>query len=203
MAGIFNDSKTFVDMKMHASPEETLAKFEAFMASHDQKPSKDDLKKWVEMNFAKPGSEFESWIPNDWHENPKFLNNIKNEDFRRFASNLHGLWLELGRKMTKDVAENTNLYSIIPVPNPVIVPGGRFREFYYWDSYWIIRGLLLSEMYSVSIRTINLLTILFKYVYPDRLLRECWKITCPLLNALVLFQMVAVSIIRLVPNHPC
>lgn len=38
------------------------------------------------------------------------------------------------------------LYSIIHVKNPVIVPGGRFREFYYWDSYWIIRGLLYSEM---------------------------------------------------------
>lgn len=28
----------------------------------------------------------------------------------------------------------------------MIVPGGRFREFYYWDSYWIIRGLLVSQM---------------------------------------------------------
>lgn len=34
--------------------------------------------------------------------------------------------------------------------NPVIVPGGRFREFYYWDSYWIIRGLLFSEMYQTA-----------------------------------------------------
>lgn len=24
--------------------------------------------------------------------------------------------------------------------------GGRFREFYYWDSFWIVKGLLLSEM---------------------------------------------------------
>lgn len=32
--------------------------------------------------------------------------------------------------------------------NPVIVPGGRFLEFYYWDSYWVIRGLLQSEMYQ-------------------------------------------------------
>lgn len=32
----------------------------------------------------------------------------------------------------------------------VIVPGGRFREFYYWDSYWIIRGLLHSEMYDTA-----------------------------------------------------
>ena len=28
-------------------------------------------------------------------------------------------------------------------------PDGRFREQYYWDSYWHIRGLLVSELYSV------------------------------------------------------
>lgn len=42
------------------------------------------------------------------------------------------------------------MYSIIHVDNPVIVPGGRFREFYYWDSYWIIRGLLYCEMYTTA-----------------------------------------------------
>ena len=31
---------------------------------------------------------------------------------------------------------------------PFIVPGGRFREMYYWDSYWTIQGLLVSEMYD-------------------------------------------------------
>jgi alpha,alpha-trehalase len=31
-----------------------------------------------------------------------------------------------------------------------IVPGGRFREWYYWDSFWIIRGLLVSEMYETA-----------------------------------------------------
>lgn len=46
--------------------------------------------------------------------------------------------------------KNPDLYSIIHINNPVIVPGGRFREFYYWDSYWIIRGLLYSEMYKTS-----------------------------------------------------
>lgn len=46
--------------------------------------------------------------------------------------------------------KNPDLYSIIHVKNPVIVPGGRFREFYYWDSYWIIRGLLASEMFETA-----------------------------------------------------
>ncbi|KIH47622.1 alpha,alpha-trehalase, partial [Ancylostoma duodenale] len=42
-------------------------------------------------------------------------------------------------------------YSIIPVPNPFVVPGGRFREIYYWDSFFIIKGLLASRMY-VTVR---------------------------------------------------
>lgn len=46
--------------------------------------------------------------------------------------------------------ERPELYSIIHVNNPVIVPGGRFREFYYWDSYWIIRGLLITEMHHTA-----------------------------------------------------
>lgn len=45
---------------------------------------------------------------------------------------------------------NPDLYSIVYVKNPVIVPGGRFREFYYWDSYWIVRGLLITEMYTTA-----------------------------------------------------
>lgn len=52
--------------------------------------------------------------------------------------------------MIDDVRENPEYYSIIHVDNPVIVPGGRFIEFYYWDSYWIIRGLLLSDMTNTA-----------------------------------------------------
>lgn len=150
MAGIYKDSKTFVDMKMNAVPSKTLAEFDVFMAQHEQKPSNAELKQWVEDNFSEPGSEFENWVPDDWHKNPKFLERIKSDEFRSFASDLHGLWLDLGRQMKKDVRDNNDLYSIIYVDNPVIVPGGRFREFYYWDSYWIIRGLLLSEMYNTA-----------------------------------------------------
>ena len=50
--------------------------------------------------------------------------------------------------MKDDVRENPDLYSIIYVPHPVIVSGGQLRDFCYWDSYWVIRGLLLSEMYT-------------------------------------------------------
>ena len=36
------------------------------------------------------------------------------------------------------------------LPNPVVVPGGRFREIYYWDSFWIIKGLLACGMKNTA-----------------------------------------------------
>ncbi|XP_058060859.1 trehalase isoform X1 [Anopheles bellator] len=150
MSEIYPDSKTFVDMKMRKSPNETLDAFHEFMVGQNNAPSNAKLLEWVEANFEKPGAEFENWIPDDWAPRPKFLDRIQDVDLREFANQLHQIWHQLGRKMTTDVALNPDLYSIIHVDNPVIVPGGRFREFYYWDSYWIVKGLLLSEMYSTT-----------------------------------------------------
>lgn len=149
MARIYNDSKTFVDMKLKQSPEVTLKLFDEFI---DKKPTptKEEIQVWVEENFDERGSEFEPWIPDDFEKSPEILNRINDKELRSYAEELNGVWLDLGRKMKKNVADNPELYSIIYVENPVIVPGGRFLEFYYWDSYWIIRGLLLTQMTNVS-----------------------------------------------------
>src|ERR687888_434548 len=34
--------------------------------------------------------------------------------------------------------------SLIPLPQQYVVPGGRFREVYYWDSYFTMLGLVAS-----------------------------------------------------------
>ncbi|KAL7015075.1 hypothetical protein ACKWTF_016270 [Chironomus riparius] len=145
LAHIYADSKTFVDMKLKQSPAKTLEIFDEFLSKNPD-PSTEDLKKWVESNFEEPGSEFENWKPDDFTKNPAVLDKISDKSFRSFAYDLNGIWNDLGRKIKKEVHENEELYSIIYVENPMIVPGGRFREFYYWDSYWVLRGLLLSEM---------------------------------------------------------
>ena len=33
--------------------------------------------------------------------------------------------------------------------------GGRFREQYYWDSFWIVEGLLESELYDIVNATLH------------------------------------------------
>jgi alpha,alpha-trehalase len=59
--------------------------------------------------------------------------------------------------MKDDVKRHPNRYSLIHVPHPFVAPGGRFREFYYWDTYWIVKGLLASEMYnSTKLMIMNL-----------------------------------------------
>ena len=179
-------------MKLKQSPEITLQLFDEFMAkSSNGKPSKDEIQQWVETNFDPRGSELEIWKPTDYKENPEVLNKINDKEFRNFAKNLNEIWEELGRKMKDDVKTNPDLYSIIYVPNPVIIPGGRFLEFYYWDSYWIIRGLLLSEMTNVSKKK------LFCEIYSRnshcRPLKECYKISCQLSTALGLSPMAVES----------
>lgn len=160
MSRIYPDSKTFVDMKLKKSPDETLKAFDEFMAKHSNNPTKDEIQAWVEANFDPRGSELVVWKPTDYKENPEILNKINDKELRNFAKSLNEIWEELGRKMIDDVKTNPELYSIIYVENPVIVPGGRFLEFYYWDSYWIIRGLLLSEMTNVSSKQAKIFKII-------------------------------------------
>ena len=60
------------------------------------------------------------------------------------------LWDVLSRKCSDDLVSNPKQFSKLVLPNGFVMPGGRFREIYYWDSFWIIRGLLLCEMYETA-----------------------------------------------------
>ena len=55
------------------------------------------------------------------------------------AEHITMLWNEL----TRQPAE-ANSSSLIPLPYPYIIPGGRFREIFYWDSYFTMLGLRVS-----------------------------------------------------------
>ncbi|KAK8752669.1 hypothetical protein OTU49_006746 [Cherax quadricarinatus] len=150
LAKVFNDSKYFVDMKLRRSPEEIERRFSTLLNNTQDHPSEAEMKKFIVENFDKPGTEFESWIPDDWKVHPKFIYSIYDLPLRDWALEINKKWKVLGRKLSRDVQVNNSLYSQIYVPNPFIVPGGRFMELYYWDSYWIIEGLLLSEMYATA-----------------------------------------------------
>ncbi|KAM3921227.1 trehalase [Leptodactylus fuscus] len=151
LAKIFNDDKHFVDMGLKDTPANTIKKFQSLLLRYKSGPiDREKLIEFVNTSFTHPGTEFEDWNPLDWHEKPKFLSHITDPALRSWAAHLHDLWKSLGRKINQNVKDQPELHSQIYVPNPVIVPGGRFIEFYYWDSYWVINGLLLSEMYDTA-----------------------------------------------------
>ncbi|GLG99252.1 Trehalase, partial [Gryllus bimaculatus] len=150
MKAIFPDSKTFVDMKLRYPWKETVDKFEDLYKQSGGKVTRDKVEQFVKDNFEPVASEFEKWNPPDWKPVPKFLKKIKDPKLWEFAKKLNTIWKFLGRKITDVVRENQELYSIIYIPYGVIIPGGRFRETYYWDSYWINRGLITSEMFYTA-----------------------------------------------------
>ena len=85
----------------------------------------------------------------------------------------HRLWPLLTRTTTKE-----NFSSFIDVPYPFVVPGGRFREFYYWDTYFTMLGLVRSneielinnmlDNFAYLIRTIGHIPNGNRYYYEGR-----------------------------------
>nr|WP_048849512.1 alpha,alpha-trehalase TreF [Tanticharoenia sakaeratensis] len=54
---------------------------------------------------------------------------------------ISGMWDVLTRQPDTPVAYS----SLLPLPYPYVVPGGRFSELYYWDSYFTMIGLYESQ----------------------------------------------------------
>ena len=55
----------------------------------------------------------------------------------------------------------------------MLVPGGRFRESYYWDTYWIVLGLIATDMLDTAENIIlNFAAIIDRYGYIPNGLRQ-------------------------------
>lgn len=117
---VFPDSKTFVDCIAKYSYEDIRNKY---LEMKDQ--SNFDLNAFVHENFEIP---------------PSISSDFKSDPSRTAAEHINVLWSVLKRE--SDQAQEGS--SLIPLPEPYIVPGGRFREVYYWDSYFTMLGLVES-----------------------------------------------------------
>ncbi|KAI3501459.1 hypothetical protein L1887_29328 [Cichorium endivia] len=117
------------------------------------------------MNGAEEDLEYVK--PIDFVAEPEgFLPKVAHQGVRNWALEVHSLWKNLSRKVSDQVLENPQLHTLLPLKNPVIIPGSRFQEVYYWDSYWVIRGLLASKMYETAKGIIfNLIDLIDTYGY--------------------------------------
>lgn len=119
-AKLFPDQKTFADAVPKSDPLMILADYRM-----QRTQSGFDLKHFVEMNFTLP-AEGEKYVP---------------PAGQTLRAHIDDLWPVLTR--TTDKASN-KWDSLLPLPKPYVVPGGRFREVYYWDSYFTMLGLAES-----------------------------------------------------------
>lgn len=145
------DSKTFVDMPMVVDPQDIVEAFEvAFGDVSANPPTREQLAFFVSQYFYVAGSDTVPHVPADWQASPPQLTGIGNGTLREWALGLNDLWLQLGRRIIPSVRDYQQRFSLIWQPYPMIVPGGRFLESYYWDSYWIVLGLIQSGMLETA-----------------------------------------------------
>lgn len=122
MAGVFPDSKTFADCTPKMTDQEILDIYES-NKSHPEF----HLKAFVLQHFDLPPS-YSSGFVSDANLSPQ--------------EHIRALWPYLTRNPDTTTDGRSTL---IPLPHPYIVPGGRFGEIYYWDSYFTMLGLQVDN----------------------------------------------------------
>ncbi|TXB63119.1 alpha,alpha-trehalase TreF [Phaeodactylibacter luteus] len=121
MQQVFPDGKTFVDCTPK-QPDDAI--LQAYAEMGDEPDF--DLRAFVLQYFELP-RQYASGFQTDMSRTP--------------AEHIEALWPVLTRQPDSQSTKGT----LIPLPNAYIVPGGRFGEIYYWDSYFTMLGLEVSE----------------------------------------------------------
>src|SRR6267143_350728 len=120
LSGIFPDSKEFVDARPRSDPRTIEARYDSARRTPGFV-----LRAFVEQNFVLPQPAGDGYHTVASQTMPEHIK---------------ALWPVLTRPPNSSDARS----SLIPIPNPYVVPGGRFREVYYWDSYFTMLGLVQS-----------------------------------------------------------
>jgi len=121
LSGIWHDGKVISDATPIFEVDVILTKYEK------QKNSPNfDLKVFFENHF-------------DYFSVP--TQDFKSDTLMSVSDHISRLWPHLSRSADKEIPGS----SLIPLPNPYVVPGGRFNEIYYWDSYFTMLGLEVSQ----------------------------------------------------------
>jgi alpha,alpha-trehalase len=121
LAHLYPDSKTFADMVPNAPPQQIVADY-----ARQKDKAQFALKSFVEQRFTLPARETKNYV---------------SDPNQSITAHIDTLWSVLRRDPD---ASASPWSSLLPLPYPYIVPGDRFDEIYYWDSYFIMLGLRQS-----------------------------------------------------------
>ncbi len=121
LAAIYEDSKTFVDLV----PKAHFAVLERKYLKERQQEGF-DLATFVHTNFMDKSMTSLSF---------------STDTTKTMYEHIELMW----DKLTRGPDASIPYSSRIPLPHKYVVPGGRFQEIYYWDSYFTMEGLLAAE----------------------------------------------------------
>lgn len=122
---VYKDGKTFVDLV----PRRRMKQIQQEYLLERQDPNF-DLREFVSRHFYE-------FAPHK--DRPQF----QSDTSRTVSEHIHLLWNELERRNRRTRG------SLIALPYPYIVPGGRFSEQFYWDSYFIMLGLAVDKRWDM------------------------------------------------------
>jgi alpha,alpha-trehalase len=114
---VFADCKDFVDCVPRGDPQAILDAYRRERRAPDF-----DLPAFVRGHFAAP-----MVAPGDYVAPPGLT----------LAQHIDALWPVLTRQPRRHPVRS----SLLPLPHAYVVPGGRFAELYYWDTYFTMLGL--------------------------------------------------------------
>ena len=126
LSEMFPDSKTFVDYR----PKESFQSLE---------------QKYLEQRKNKDFS-LDSFVSNHFEPFPELPGLKENDTLSDMYDHIERMWPML----QKEADRVEEFSSKIALPKAYIVPGGRFREIYYWDSYFTLEGLLVGGRYDLA-----------------------------------------------------
>ena len=130
-AGLFADSKVFPDAVPKSAPGSILELYRRHPAD-----SPAALRRFVDENFS---------LPFDAAPAAAVLKPLP------IAAHIDALWDQL----TRSPGPAPPYSSLLALPRPYVVPGGRFRELYYWDSYFTMLGLATSGRHDLVEDMVN------------------------------------------------
>lgn len=121
---VYSDGKTFVDL----IPRRRMKQIQQEYLIEKQDPNF-NLHDFVSRHFYRYGAY-------DGHP-------YQTPPDATMRQHIHDLWPVLERKNRR------NRGSLVALPNAYVVPGGRFSEQFYWDSYFIMLGLARDDKWPL------------------------------------------------------
>ena len=127
---VYKDNKTFVDLIPWRAPAQIMADYRAL--SCQPTCTNAWLRSFVQANFSQP---------------PSPAARLDEPPGTPVAQHIRDLWPILTR--APENSQQGPWSTLVALPYRYVVPGGRFNEMYYWDSYFTMLGLAASDRFDL------------------------------------------------------